>query len=188
MLDSKKETGADKGAAPAPKKERTGLLKEISAMDGQQLLDYAVKKVLIPYGKKAILEILSTYFNTKTSPTPTGSSIGSTDTYYADKTASTVQSYQSTSLSAATRSVYDYEKIEYERYEEAERILNSLLETLARYGRVRVSELYELSGAQPVPNDFAWGWKSLEGAAVVTVSGVKGMAYKISVPRPTILK
>ena len=172
--------GADKSAAP--KKERPKLMQEISAMDGGQLWDYALKKVIIPYTKKAIIEILNTYFFNSKSVT-SGTSKTSVEEPYKDYT--TPSSVQSSSLSS--RSVFDYEKISYDRYDEAESVLNDMRETLARYGRVRVSEMWELSKKSPSPNDYRWGWKSLEGASVVTLNGEKGIVYKISLPKAIYL-
>lgn len=175
------QSGAVSGStAPAPQKRKNIFLSEISSMDGKQLFDYAVRKVIIPYGKKAVIEILSTYFNTKAPPTASSQTVSQKESYndyYVDKTVS------ETPRSSYTRSVYDYEKIVFNRYEDAEAVLSSLKQTLAIYKRVKVADLYELTDKSVMQIDYTYGWKNLDGADIAGGKGSSGLGYQLVLPR-----
>mgnify|MGYP007101854831 CR=1 FL=1 len=185
MAEDKKslsQTGADKSAAPAPQKKHK-YLSEISTMDGSQLFDFAVTKVLIPAAKKAIIDILQMYFSKGGSSVPISTS---------ERTASVVQTIEKSSISSPSssygRSVFAYEGITWNRYSDAEHVLETLKKTLQDYQKVKVADLYELAGWTVEQIDYIYGWKNLDGADVGLVSDSNTTRYKLILPKAVSLK
>lgn len=185
MEDKKNQSGDKEKSPEMSKKEKNNYLNEISNMSIGSLFDYAMRKILIPYGKKAILEILEAFFYSKTN----GSTIvGPSE----QKTSYNSMFSSSTSTSTSivpkndvrNRSVYAYEDIVFERYEKAEGLLNALRGTIEKFHRVKVSDFYEFLDMEIAPNDYSFGWTDLNGADVV---GTKG-GYRLSLPRAVFLK
>lgn len=187
MAENEKKSGTldNKAGAPAAtsqKKEKTSLLSEISTMDGKSLLDYAVRKVLIPYGKKAIIEILQTYFNTKAPPSSGQTQKESYNDYFIDK------SGNETPKNSWNRSVYYYENITFDRFDKASAVLSSLRQTLTMYGKVKVSDFYELADIPVTANDYSYGWTNLDGSDIVGGRGKSGLEYQLILPKAVFLK
>lgn len=183
--DEKTSAAAEKNAAPAPKekKNKKSYLSEISSMTMDSLIDYSIRMVLIPYAKKAVIEILTKYLDTKSSPQPDSSSKKeSYSEYYVDKTSTEV------SKNSYTRSVYSYDTVIFDNYNKAESILNTMKETMKLYNRVKVADFYELAGMDVTPNDHSYGWLSLDGVDIARGKGQNGLGFQIMLPRAVYLK
>ena len=191
MEEEKKEQEQGVGKAPSSvpqKKEKINILQEISGMSGDDLWKYAVTKVLIPHAKKAVIEILTTYLNTKAVPTSTGTKNVSYDTsresysnYYVDKTDS-AQSVQA--KSSYSRSVYDYSKLViFRRYEQAQETLEKMQEILNESGRVKVADLYTIMSLPIESVDHIFGWDSLEGSSIEAGAGAQGECFQLNLPK-----
>lgn len=185
-MEEKKNQAGDHEKTPAlPKKDRNNYLNEISKMSMGSLVDYAIRKILIPYGKKAILDILNAYFYSKTNESSiTGPSEPNTSYNNMFSSLSTTSTSIVPKSDVRSRPVYAYEDIIFERYEKAEGLLNALRGTLKNFNRVKVSDFYEFLDMEVAPNDYSFGWTNLDGAEVI---GVKG-GYRISLPRAIYLK
>lgn len=188
MEDKKNTAGDNEKSSTSPKKDKNKYLNEISDMSFSSLVDYAIRKILIPYGKKAVLEILDAYFYSKaTGPTITGPSEQKTDYNKAFLSSSTSVS---TSLVAKSdvrnRSVYAYEEMTFERHEKASALLEALKATLKKYMVVKVSDFYEFLDMEVAPNDCNFGWTNLDEADIVVARD--GFGYRLSLPRAKYLK
>ena len=70
------------------------------------------------------------------------------------------------------RPAYDYDDIFFETREDAERVLDRLYDTLERYGKARVADLYDAAGISAEGNYTVnyYGWFSLRGSGVYPTS------------------
>lgn len=162
--------------------EGSRIKKAISPMTGSELLDYALYKVIIPYGKKAIMDILDRFFNT--SPSSSSSPAATVDrTSYSSVFAA--KSVQTTALSV--RNVYDYENLTFKTYQDAEKALGYLKETIDIYHIALVSALYEYCNIQPSPIDFKYGWVSMDGAEVYRIPGGDGSSCGLRLPKASLV-
>ena len=79
-----------------------------------------------------------------------------------------------------SRKPYAYSEVAFRSRAEAEEVLDAMEEALDRYKIVTVADLYELSGEEPEPTDFQYGWTSIKAARVEKISGG---AFVISLPK-----
>lgn len=66
-----------------------------------------------------------------------------------------------------TKTNYDYNNIRYVTRSDAEDVLRELRERCSKYGRARVSEMFELAGMSAPWTMEHYGWKNLDNAYVV---------------------
>lgn len=159
--------------------EHGKLRKAISSMTWDELYNYAVYDVVIPYGKKMIMDVLGKFLNTTASPSAADRTSYSTVSTLSSKNASTA-----VSTSISTRNVFDYEKLSFKTNDDAERALKYLQETVAIYRLARVSALYEFCNMQPSPIDFKYGWTNLDGASVTLSPGSDGYILRLPKAEP----
>lgn len=69
-------------------------------------------------------------------------------------------------LSASTREVKSFDEIVLDSREEADLVLEKLVDYVSEYGAVRVADLYDAVGMTPNMTDEQWGWKDLRTAHV----------------------
>lgn len=62
--------------------------------------------------------------------------------------------------------------------EEAEMILDALVNTVEKYGYARLSDFYEMVGLPVSPIQHKWGWKALGHSNVIPVQG----GYSLALP------
>lgn len=86
-------------------------------------------------------------------------------------------------LSSKARANHDFDDILLDSRGEAEEVLDSLGDLLARFGSVTVADLYELVGTTSDFPDNKWGWEELRTARVRQVRH----GYLIDLPRPHVL-
>ena len=67
-------------------------------------------------------------------------------------------------LSRQARSRHNFDEIVIESRAEAQDVLDQMYDWLSRYGIVKVSELYAMTGIPTSHTDTKWGWASLPGA------------------------
>lgn len=68
-----------------------------------------------------------------------------------------------------TNTVYEYENVTFEIYEDAQDVLDGLYDCLERYEKVRVFDLYDLAGVATNATDRNYGWTDLRGSRIVSV-------------------
>lgn len=78
------------------------------------------------------------------------------------------------------RKAFTYDKVVFRTRAEAESVLDALLDALDEYHIVTVADLYDLSGEEPSPTDYLYGWSNLRSARVDRVSGG---AFTIILPK-----
>ncbi|MFL5661343.1 MAG: hypothetical protein ACJ8BW_08315 [Ktedonobacteraceae bacterium] len=87
-------------------------------------------------------------------------------------------------LSRQARARQDFDEVVIPSRVEAEEVLDRLFEFLSRYGIVRVSELYAMTGIATDHTDHKWGWTSLRGAKVVRL---RSGGFLLDLPEPEAL-
>lgn len=71
--------------------------------------------------------------------------------------------------SRTTNSVYEYDEITFEFYEDAQNTLDGMYEWLSRCEKVSVFDLYDLAGYPTKATDRNYGWTDLRGAKIIAV-------------------
>lgn len=71
--------------------------------------------------------------------------------------------------SRTTNSVYEYDEITFEFYEDAQNTLDGMYEWLSRCEKVSVFDLYDLAGYPTKATDRNYGWTDLRGAKIISV-------------------
>lgn len=88
-------------------------------------------------------------------------------------------------LSRRSRARQDFDEIVIPSRAEAEEVLDRMFEFLSRYGKVTVSELYEMTGIASSHTDHKWGWTVLGGAKVVRL---RTGGFLLDLPEPEALR
>lgn len=78
---------------------------------------------------------------------------------------------------------FNFGDIVFESKNDAEAILDELVESTVRYGMVAVSDFYELAGLDYTYTDYRYGWADLQRARVEKVRD----GYVLYLPRPILL-
>ncbi len=81
-------------------------------------------------------------------------------------------------VNVSSRSVYNYNNVDFDIREDAERVLNDLKAELMQYPAVSVASFYQLCGITPNSTDFNYGWQNLSAAQLVITGG----KYRIQFP------
>lgn len=68
----------------------------------------------------------------------------------------------------------------FDRKNDAEDVLEALMDDIDEYEFTTVGNFYDLVGERTTPSDFKWGWETLRSASVDRVRG----GYILSLPRP----
>ena len=71
--------------------------------------------------------------------------------------------------SRTTNSVYEYDEITFEFYEDAQNTLDGMYEWRSRCEKVSVFDLYDLAGYPTKATDRNYGWTDLRGAKIISV-------------------
>lgn len=90
------------------------------------------------------------------------------------------------SLSRRSRSRQEFDEIVIPSRSEAEQVLDLMFEWLSRYGQVRVSDLYEMTGIASSHADHKWGWTNLSGAGLKRLPRDGG--FLLNLPAPEELR
>jgi len=90
------------------------------------------------------------------------------------------------SLSRRSRSRQEFDEIVISSRVEAEQVLDLMFEWLSRYGMVRVSDLYEMTGIASSHTDHKWGWTNLSGAGLKRLPRDGG--FLLNLPAPEELR
>lgn len=162
------------------RKEKTGLAKFTSSLitdDMNKIKNYTISDILIPTIKKALVDIITNgaymFFygenRRDSNPNRPGFKVSYGDYFY--NKSNNAGTRRDPREPAAPRSAYDYEDIVLTNRGDAEVVLDSMDGIIARYGFVRVPDLYDLVGVT-MNNHCAnnYGWTDLSTAKVVRVT------------------
>jgi len=83
-------------------------------------------------------------------------------------------------ISRRARATHDFHEIIIPTRQEAEEVLDNLIEILSKYGQASVSDLYDLCGITPQFTDEKYGWTDLRGADLTRTRN----GYLIDLPKP----
>jgi len=97
--------------------------------------------------------------------------------------ASTAQPAAQRMLSRRARSSHDFGEIFIDSRHEASEVIEQMYEYLSRFGEVKVSDLYTMTGIQSSHVDQTWGWTSLQGTKAVR----RGNRWLLDLPEPIYL-
>lgn len=152
--------------------------------DAANVKTYIFMDVLVPAIKKAISDIVTDGIDMilyggsgrsrKRSGGVNATYVDYTNRSYRDDRRRDEDRYRS-------RSVYDFDDIEFKKIKDAEDVLDGLDALIDRYGMARVSDLYDLAGMSCEYTANNYGWTSLGGARP---ERVRGGGYVLSLPRP----
>lgn len=154
-----------------------------------EVKDYLIKEVIIPMVKDGLYDIFDSairmkFFGERGGRPKKGSTLGSR-TNYGDYFISSKPDKPKPKVRQETDgNVFDYEDVAFNDKGDASLALDSMLESLDRYGSVTVAEFYSAIGKTPSPIDYKYGWKDLNSAKI---SGDSRHGYWISFPRAQYL-
>lgn len=157
-------------------------LKEIKrsffTQDKESIKHYVIFELIVPSIKRTILDTLSVMFDMKTTgaiKSTIGSSAGNL-TYIAYNKAS-----EKPKASAVSENRPTFDSMVFESSNDAQEVLNALVDIIEDYGMVKIADLYDLVGWS-IGNDYTlnnYGWTNLQKASVVRVNG----GYQLTLPK-----
>lgn len=154
---------------------------EFISTDSHSVLSYLLEDVFIPAAKETIANLVSGGIDMvlfggsgdHSRSSSRGKSRVSYESYYERKNSDRYSSRN-------RRSTQYLDDIVFDSRDEAEDVLNALMEDIDEYGVTTVGNLYDLVGERTAPSDFKWGWETLRNARVDRVRE----GYIIGLPRP----
>jgi len=168
------------GAAKIAKPSRGEKLME----DANAIKDY-VKSETPGLFKRFLRELLQGLLNTFLpgggGPNRNYSSNGTTMTEY---NRSGGYNYSRNGSVRASNTVYAYEALYFDMFDEAKTLLESMCDEIARTGYVTVFDMYDLAGVPANNTDMGYGWYNLSSATVLDVP----QGYKLGLPRPVPIR
>lgn len=170
------------------RKQKSGLAKFKDGLineDIPNLKDYVIFDLAIPYLMNTLGDILNDTIDTVFHKgTRGGSRTRRTNTYVSYRDYGSRNSNRtrvSTPVYAPTRRTgYDFDDIVISTAQEAEDVLQQMVDTIGKYGIVTVNDYYDFVGEVGNPCDANYGWSSLRTADIVRVRD----GYIIKLPKP----
>lgn len=187
-MDEKKEITSvvSSGNVTVKKKGVLGKMKDaFFAAEFKDAAGSVAKNVFIPALQRTIIDMANNALNTLffgTSAKPgTGFNWWNTGTTRFGYSAPQIDysSFSNKPANQVTAGVPTYDEIIIGDYEEANKVLDSMQAILDRYGKVTISDLYQLVGLPAISSYFNYGWKNLAGASIGVVTG----GYLLKFPR-----
>lgn len=152
--------------------------------DASNVKSYIFMDVLVPAIKKAISDIVTdgidmilyggTGRSRKRSGGVNATYVDYTNRYRSDDRRRDEDRYRS-------RSVYNFDDVEFEKISDAEDVLEGLDALIDNYGMARVSDLYDLVGMSCEYTANNYGWTSLGSARP---ERIRGGGYVLRLPKP----
>lgn len=166
--------------------------------DAQSVGEYLIFDVLVPAAKNAVSDLVTTGINMLLfgeNKAPGGvkrsgdSSYVSYNNYYRGSSGySRGYGYGDTReyrpASQPRERVKKFDQVEVPSRQEAEDVLNALVDRTIRYGMASVADLYDLAGVPSQFTDNDWGWDHAEGARIER----SRHGYIIRMPQPHLLE
>jgi hypothetical protein len=148
-----------------------------------EIADYALWEVLIPALKSTITDIISNSIEMLFYGEPRRGSRDRGDRskvsytqYYGDRDRGKTEHYY------ARKSRYEFDDIVMPTRQDCEDILGQLIDLIDDYGKVSVSELYDIVGKGDEYVDQKWGWTNLSQAGYRSVRN--GWILDLPKPKP----
>lgn len=151
--------------------------------DAPKIKKFILDDVLIPTAKKTIQDIITNVLDIVLyggrSPERNRSGVSATRYSYASYYDRDRRTYEERDR-RYERQALNYDELTYNTRSDAERVLSGLRDTIRRYGRTTVLDLFDLSDRTGVYTDDRYGWTDLSYARVVPYRGV----YMLDLPKP----
>ena len=175
----KKVTGLVKGYERAPWRKFIGMFFE---EDFGTVLKYLVSDVIKPRGKDFLAEMFiagieRAIYGDGSVPPSSRSSLSGQKNY------STSSVLKSSTPSTSQSPKFSFDDVVMQDRAAAQDLLDTLRGAIAKYGYVKVSELYDILDS-PKLSDFTdnyWGWKDLSNVPIIRLFGGK---YTLGLPKP----
>lgn len=191
--DSKRKKKREAIVSGKVKEKKNGLRRAEEALiseDAGSVKDYLLWDVLIPACKDTLVDMIKKaadaifYGDRRTHSNNIERRNGTTYVRY-DKPSyeSSYRGRNSESRAPRYSSRFNFSDIVFESKNDAEAILDELVESTIRYGMVAVSDFYELAGLEYTYTDYRYGWADLSRARVERVRE----GYVLYLPRPIVL-
>lgn len=154
--------------------------------DAANVKSYIFMDVLVPAIKKAISDIVTDgidmilYGGTGRSRRRSGGGVNATYVDYTNRSYRDDRRREDDRY--RSRSMYDFDDIEFKKITDAEDVLEGLEALIDAYGMARVSDLYDLVGMSCEYTANNYGWTSLGGNA--RPERIRGGGYVLRLPRP----
>lgn len=169
-----------KGTATKKKNEIRKFTDVFVAEDAGSVWDYLLHEMIIPTTKNLVVDLGQSFIERMIlggSGRGRGASYGGNSNYRDYRSYSQPQPQYASPGRNITR--FDYEDIVYPTAQDANAVLDSMEHAIRRYGLVRVSDLYDMSGFTVPHTAHHYGWTSLSRARVVPCRG----GYAIEFPK-----
>lgn len=140
--------------------------------DAKSIKDYVIEEspgLIMSFLRRLFQNILDTYLPENGKYSGGRSVFGSRNSNIRYDTIRVGNSSESRGIkSRSTNTVYEYENVTFEIYDDAEEVLDRLYDCLERYEKVRVFDLYDLAGVATNATDRNYGWTDLRGTKIVS--------------------
>ena len=164
--------------------QRQSLAQRVLASDPSDIRSQVLTSVIVP----AIKEMVRKGFMTVLDLALYGSVRNDTGTRKAGNMRTPYNSmYDRTDRRAirpSARAAFNFDDVIFEDREDAQAVLDVLVDDTYEYGMASVAEFYELSGLPTNHTDNKWGWEELNGANVMLVRD----GYILNLPKPILLE
>lgn len=150
--------------------------------NAKAVFNYILFDVVLPSAKTLISDIMREgtdrmlFGNSRQTTRPRGGS----GSYVSYGSAYSGQPASNRSMTSISRARHDFRHLIIATRQEADDILNTLLDVLSKYQWVSVSDYYDLMGISGSFQDDKWGWYDLSQAVVVRT---RDGGYSINLPR-----
>lgn len=171
-----------KGTVETRKKSAARKIADIFIQDDlDNVKQYVVSDVIIPGIKDTIMNIMSMFFygDTRGANRRFGSTSTSKVSYRSYFDSPSVGYSQSQNRVAKTNSGFEYDELIFETRGDAQLVLDAMEDIVGRYQTVSLFDMYDLAGRVPPHSYKNYGWTSVSGARITSVSG----GYVIDMPK-----
>ena len=155
--------------------------------DIEHVGEYVFFEVIVPATKSLIQDVITESTSRmlfgesarRVSTRPTGS-YTSYNRYYSEDRR---KREEPRDISRRGRSQHDFSEIILDSREEANAVLNQLLECIDTYDVASVSDMYDMVGVTSDFTDNKWGWRNLREAKITRVRD----GYLLDLPKPEVI-
>ena len=153
------------------------------APDAKNVGDYILTDVAIPSIKKLISDAIKGAIDWilygRRGTKPNGIGQVSYNNFYVSSNAQT--GYGANPMLNNRNNVYTINDFIFNDYGDAERVLISMKNCIAKYGCVKVGDFYDFIGKQPNNTDYSYGWDDLSATDIIRNSD--GFSIRFPVPK-----
>lgn len=179
-----------KGKVTRRKKPLGKKFAEVFFSGASSVWDYVLHEVLIPAAKDTLTDVVIQGIDRAVhgdgSPRRGRSSRPSGPSGYVsyNRFSQVPRREEPRTMSRRARAVHDFEEIILDSRQEAQEVLDELVDRAIKYEQTTLSDLYDLVGMRSTFADERWGWRDLRGARIQRLSGGQ---YLLDLPKTEAL-